>query len=330
MRSLLLRCVVLWVGSMVASYASAEPVKPTRTAQLIVMSAGRPPPTEVAEGQQALASEEKGGGARSTGISESNAPFRVHDLSRGWVEFEMRNSFASAGLSAVPADTEIDPFAHVGVARVGVASLQTAAPAPPAIPIPPWMRSGMAFAAAATQYAPGCGVSAYRPAGFLSTAAENRRFGYYALMSSIACEYGIPTGLFDAMIIRESGYQASIYSSKNAFGLTQLMPDTAQGLVVDRYDLEQNLRGGAKYLKQQLDRFGQVHLALAAYNAGPGRVRNGFVPRIAETQAYVESVLLNWRRLAGVPEAANLGMDASQQSRRPMPAVGRAVRVSTF
>lgn len=59
-------------------------------------------------------------------------------------------------------------------------------------------------------------------------------------------------------------------------------------------------RGGAKYLRQQLDRFGQVHLALAAYNAGPGRVRNGVLPRIAETQAYVDNVLLNWQRLAGL------------------------------
>jgi hypothetical protein len=64
------------------------------------------------------------------------------------------------------------------------------------------------------------------------------------MMSSIACEYGIPVGLFDAMIIRESGYKAGIYSPKNAFGLTQLMPGTAADLGVNRYDVEQNLRGG--------------------------------------------------------------------------------------
>ena len=108
------------------------------------------------------------------------------------------------------------------------------------------------------------------------------------------------------MIIRESGYKAGIYSPKNAFGLTQLMPGTAADLGVNRYDVEQNLRGGARYLRQQLDRFGQVHLALAAYNAGPSRVRDGMLPRIAETQAYVDNVLLNWRRLAALPPRATV------------------------
>src|SRR3546814_6079813 len=85
-------------------------------------------------------------------------------------------------------------------------------------------------------------------------------------------------------------------SPKNAFGLTQLMPGTAASLGVNRYSVEDNLRGGARYLRQQLDRFGHYHLALAAYNAGPGRVRGGLVPRIAETQAYVDNVIMNWAR----------------------------------
>ena len=192
------------------------------------------------------------------------------------------------------------------------------------------MSGGLAFAAAASRYSSGCRSNAYRPAGFLSAAAESRRFGYYGLMSGIACEYGIPTGLFDAMIIRESGYQASIYSPKNAFGLTQLMPGTAEGLGVNRYDIEQNLRGGARYLRQQLDRFGQVHLALAAYNAGPGRVRNGVLPRIAETQAYVDNVLLNWQRLAGLEPTGTAQNIAVQPSARWRARTGRAATVSTF
>src|SRR3546814_1831010 len=93
------------------------------------------------------------------------------------------------------------------------------------------------------------------------------RATYYGLIINIACEHGIPVGLFDAMIIRESQYQPNIYSPKNAFGLTQLMPGTAAQLGVDRYHVESNLRGGAKYLRRQLDRFGHYHLALAAYNA---------------------------------------------------------------
>src|SRR3546814_10908217 len=71
------------------------------------------------------------------------------------------------------------------------------------------------------------------------------------------------------------------------------MPATAAGLGFDRYSVEGNLRGGARYLRQQLDTFGQYHLALAAYNARPGRVRGGLVPRISETPDYVSNVLWN-------------------------------------
>src|SRR3546814_8519461 len=78
------------------------------------------------------------------------------------------------------------------------------------------------------------------------------------------------------------------------------MAATAAGLGVDRYSVEGNLRGGARYLRQQLDTFGQYHLALAAYNAGPGRVRGGLVPRIRETQDYVSNVLWNWSSLSGL------------------------------
>jgi hypothetical protein len=97
---------------------------------------------------------------------------------------------------------------------------------------------------------------------------------------------------------------------------------------VNRYDVEQNLRGGARYLRQQLDRFGAYHLALAAYNAGPGRVRNGSVPRIVETQDYVSNVLLNWSRLTGISRVATIQTSASPAPRRE-PFV-RAATVSSF
>src|SRR3546814_20092419 len=74
-------------------------------------------------------------------------------------------------------------------------------------------------------------------------------------MCGIACEYGIPVGLFDAMIIRESRYRTDALSPKNAFGLTQLMPGTAASLGVNRHSVEDNLRGGARYLRQQTNRF---------------------------------------------------------------------------
>ncbi len=93
--------------------------------------------------------------------------------------------------------------------------------------------------------------------------------------------------------IVESAYRTEACSHAGACGLTQLMPGTAADLGVrDRLDPEQNLRGGADYLARQILRFGDLRLALAAYNAGPGRVaRLGRIPDIAETRAYVVSVI---------------------------------------
>ncbi|WP_323810826.1 lytic transglycosylase domain-containing protein [Sphingobium baderi] len=164
------------------------------------------------------------------------------------------------------------------------------------MPVPLWMQ-GDAFGAGTARA--GCLSTAYRPAGFLDAQAEARRAAHFDAMHAMACEFDIPVGLFDALIMQESAYRPRAISRRNAFGLAQLMPDTATELGVDRYDVAENLRGGAKYLRAQLDRFGQYHLALAAYNAGPGRVRNGEVPQIAETQRYVAHVLGNWARLAG-------------------------------
>jgi hypothetical protein len=166
------------------------------------------------------------------------------------------------------------------------------------IPVPDWLRGGIG-GIQPVAFQPGCAPLGYRPSGFLARGAEARRAAYYGMMSAVACEQGIPIGLFDAMIIRESGYNPVATSSAKAYGLAQLMPATASGLGVDRYDPLQNMRGGARYLRQQLDRFGQVHLALAAYNAGPGRVRGGLIPRITETQAYVSNIIANWSRLTG-------------------------------
>lgn len=113
------------------------------------------------------------------------------------------------------------------------------------------------------------------------------------LIERAAAESGIDSGLLDALVATESGYNPKARSSAGAMGLTQLMPGTARGLgVSDPFDPWQNLSGGARYLSQMIRKFGDVRTALAAYNAGPGAVeRAGGIPRYAETQAYVEKVM---------------------------------------
>lgn len=116
---------------------------------------------------------------------------------------------------------------------------------------------------------------------------------YGDLVAAAAERHGIDAKLLHALIIVESGYRPDARSPVGAGGLTQLMPATARELgVSDRFDPAQNLAGGAAYLAQQIARFGDIRLALAAYNAGPGRVaRLGRIPEIAETQAYVIRVV---------------------------------------
>jgi Transglycosylase SLT domain len=107
-----------------------------------------------------------------------------------------------------------------------------------------------------------------------------------------AQRYGLPVDRFQALVTRESGWDVDAKSPAGARGLTQLMPATARSLGVDPTDPIQALDGGARYLKQQLDRFGSLRLALAAYNAGPGAVEKyGGVPPFKETQRYVTGIL---------------------------------------
>jgi soluble lytic murein transglycosylase-like protein len=104
---------------------------------------------------------------------------------------------------------------------------------------------------------------------------------------------GISPNLLAALVWQESRWNPQALSPKGAMGLAQLMPATARELGVDPRDPVANLMGGARYLRRMLDIFGgDVEKALAGYNAGPGRVRraNG-VPAIAETQAYVRSIV---------------------------------------
>ena len=114
--------------------------------------------------------------------------------------------------------------------------------------------------------------------------------------------------LFQALIKQESRFNVAAESPVGAYGLTQLMPGTAKDLGVNPHNIEENLRGGARYLRQQLTKFGDVNKALAAYNAGGSRVTRWlrfpeakardwflFIERIpfAETRGYVQTLLRN-------------------------------------
>jgi soluble lytic murein transglycosylase-like protein len=114
-----------------------------------------------------------------------------------------------------------------------------------------------------------------------------------------AAKYDLAPDLIRSVIRAESNFQADAVSTAGAKGLMQLMPETARELgVTNAFDIRQNVDGGSRYLRQMLDRFGgDLKLALAAYNAGPGAVEqhNGDVP-YAETRQYVKRVL----RFAGI------------------------------
>jgi soluble lytic murein transglycosylase-like protein len=134
------------------------------------------------------------------------------------------------------------------------------------------------------------------------TGGNSSAFG--AEIDAAAASNGIDPALLKGLVSQESGFDPNARSGAGALGLTQLMPGTAASLgVTNPLDPAQSLQGGAKYLRQQLDRFGgDERLALAAYNAGPGAVaKYGGVPPYSETQNYVNSVMAKAAAYRGAP-----------------------------
>lgn len=158
------------------------------------------------------------------------------------------------------------------------------------------LQSGLAapgFQAALQQASGATGTSSTTAA---TTAGGVTGVPYANEINAAAARHGIDPALLAGLVKQESGFQPGVRSPAGATGLTQLMPATARSLgVTDATDPVQALDGGAKYLREQLDRFGgDERLALAAYNAGPGAVkRYGGIPPYRETQQYVEAVLRN-------------------------------------
>ena len=112
-------------------------------------------------------------------------------------------------------------------------------------------------------------------------------------VAELAAKYDISPALLEAVVWQESRWRSGAVSPVGARGLAQLMPGTAREMGVDSANPSANLEGGARYLRIQLDSFGgDVEKALAAYNAGPGRVKQaGGIPRITETQQYVAAIM---------------------------------------
>ena len=130
-----------------------------------------------------------------------------------------------------------------------------------------------------------------RPARSLNSYTTNR---YDYIITKASKRYGVSFSLLKALIKIESDFNPKAVSSAGAMGLMQIMPDNIKALkIVNPFDPLENILGGARYLKQLIDRFdGKLPLALAAYNAGPKIVeRYQRIPPFKETEDYVEKVM---------------------------------------
>ena len=140
----------------------------------------------------------------------------------------------------------------------------------------------------------------------LSTAnADSRTMSLEDMLIEAANTYDIDVNYLKAVAKLESDFDPNCVSSAGATGIMQLMPSTAEGLgVEDIYDPYQNIMGGAKYLRNMLDRFGgDYELAYAAYNAGPGAVsRAGGIPQNNETPKAVALVMKYYNEGVTVPD----------------------------
>lgn len=179
-----------------------------------------------------------------------------------------------------------------------------------------------------------CENYSYTPTYWLSAVTERRRAIYLPFVVAIACEFGLPARLLDAVIAQESGYNPKAISSMGAMGMMQLMPGTARSLgLAFPWDPIANMRAGARYLRDQKIRFRRMDLALAAYNAGPERksLNSGYVPSIPETLGYVRKITTNWARLAAItPQEMGTAARASAATFAVRSAGYREVSLSVY
>ncbi len=148
------------------------------------------------------------------------------------------------------------------------------------------------------------------------------------IIAKYANQQGLDPRLVQVVIRHESGFDPGAVSPKGAMGLMQLMPETAASMgVEDPFDVEQNIKGGVRFLKICLNRFNQnLPLALAAYNAGPGRVvEHQGMPPFKETHDYVKKVVMDYSGQALDPAQVKIQPAASTAATAEPPATPPAM-----
>jgi soluble lytic murein transglycosylase-like protein len=196
--------------------------------------------------------------------------------------------FAVLAAAAVPAQADVLEIAGDGEAH-WIAGPQVMAPAHLAAPLAAGTDAEFPLAEVPDE------LSAIPDSVIANLAAQAGMVpaAYAAKVGELAARFDLSPALIEALVWQESRWHANAVSPVGARGLAQLMPGTARSLGVDAADPFANLEGGARYLRAQLDRYdGDLERALAAYNAGPGRVdRAGGIPAIGETQLYVAAIM---------------------------------------
>ena len=141
----------------------------------------------------------------------------------------------------------------------------------------------------------------------------------YNRIDKYSRQYNIDPYLIVAVMEKESSFNHETISSSGALGLMQLMPSTAKELGVNPKRAEENIEGGIRYLRQQLNKYGgkyKVHYALASYNAGAGAVRKyGGIPPYAETQNYVRKIVENYNKLKQSKNGEVVGISENENSK---------------
>ncbi len=130
------------------------------------------------------------------------------------------------------------------------------------------------------------------------------------LITQTANQYGVDPNIALAVAQRESQLNQNARGTSGEIGIFQLMPGTAAGLGVDPYSITDNIRGGVMYLQQMFSKYGNWTTALAAYNAGPGNVDNGVIPK--STASYVDDIL--GKVQSWVPNFSVTGWGSQQQA----------------